>query len=1026
MSETTLPDLGSAKVRIVIDKSGMGAGLKSAEDDAKKSVAKIQESLMSLGKGLSASITAPIIAIGATAAASMESLNKAMITLRAGTGSVGVAMRGLHDDFLSVLRNADEPVQTIAQDMALLNQRTDMTGEGLQTLTEQFQILQKYTGEKPIREITRVFGDWSVASEDQVAVLDELYRAYQRTGVSLTELATNVVQYGAPMRVLGFSLHETIALFAKWNMEGVNTVNVMGGLRMMLAKFNAGGVKDAKAAFEGLAEAIRGAKDFAGGVNIANALMGGDKSGAFGVRNTNDTVAAIREGRFELAGLVNDLINSKETLSGIDAEGKTLGDTFGRFKNALVAAFDPLTKQYQDGLRQFGDVLSGVAGVVTGLVDAFSRLDGGAQVAIVAIAAIAAAAGPVLLGLGGLVAAWGLVGASMMAVAGPVGVAIAAIVALVSAIAGLKAAWDYAAVSARDTSGEFVKYCADLTRALWSPVDSLSRHIGLWVDYLNDMGESWAQFVNQIGLGSNKANAAIQSIGASSQAQSLGWFGKWKQGMSGGWDTLKNIMGGGGYNGEDVSALFGETSGGGAWQKIKTAVAGVKEEIDQATGSTSELANMMGKAKKAAVTLEDALSMRQGARPLEAMTAELRKVMEMAAKFPSVIDAETMALLTGKAFEGGGGKIPFAGAYDALMLLNPAMAETVLQYKAMEEAQRQFQEGMDLVAETAKLEAEAMREVFRGAEVDASAKEKRDKEKRAWDDAGQMFSKIGESLSQIGDAMGSKLLSGIGAVITAIMSVVMAYVAMSVAAAAAAGTAAAAWIAILGPIYLVMAAVMAVISLFGIFGGSSAEKVKTGWTRAMDEIGKKWNDWADRMTDALVEFVETGKFAFEDLVKSIGEDLLKIGLKWAVIVPVLNFMGVPSSAFAAKGLVNDGGSVSKFSGGGVVTRPMQFSMGMGLIGEGSKPAEAYVPLTRTRSGDLGVSVEGMATGAKVNVVVNNFGPTPVTKTETVDADGTRNIRLTIEGIVKSGMARGAFDAAAGSAWGLRRRGAAYG
>jgi phage-related minor tail protein len=1011
MSETTLPDLGSAKVRIVADKSGLKDGLKSAEDDAKKSVARIQESLMELGKGLSASITAPILAIGATAAASMESLNRAMITLRAGTGAVGGAMKGLHNDFLAVLRNADEPVQTIAADMALLNQRTGMTGEGLQTLTEQFQILQKYTGEKPIREVTRVFGDWSVAAEDQVAVLDELYRAYQRTGVSITELTQNVVQYGAPMRVLGFSLHETIALFAKWNMEGVNTVNVMGGLRMMLAKFNAGGVKDAKAAFEGLAEAIRGAKDFAGGVTIANALMGGDKSGAFGVRNTNDTVAAIREGRFELSGLVADLINSNETLKGIDAEGKTLADTFGQFKNALVAAFDPLTKQYQVGLASFGDALAGLAGGVGAVVDWFARLDGATQVAILAIVGIAAATGPVLIGLGGLVALWGVVGASMLAVAGPVAVVVAALGALVLVVLDCYNAWQLwgpSITAAMETA----------VVSVTAGANSMIEHLGLileglglvesgWADGMRGMGQAVIDFVN------------VTATRLATLAPLFAGIALITKPFTSGASASESDPTMDAFERQFEDAVFGGTEGANR-SMGKSAFSDLLDSLGKAgktgAGGIDELTGAMGKAQKAAVTLEDALSMRQGARPLEAMTAELKKVMDMAARFPSVIDQETIALLTGKAFESGGGKIPFAAAYDALMLLNPAMAETILLYKNMDEANKQFQDGLALTEETARLEAESMRNVFQGLDVMVEkTKKEMTKTEKVDFFAGMAgtLAGVGGQLERVtGKASGlSKALAVVGGVANMAINAVKAF---------AAGCAAG------GPLVGILNAALSV--LFDALGlmASATEKVKTGFDRMTEEVSKKWNEWTDRLTDSIVEFIETGKFAFDDFVKSIAEDLLKIGIKWAIIQPVLQMMGVPSSAFGAKGLVNDGGAVSKFAGGGVVTRPMSFSMGMGLIGEGAKPAEAYVPLTRTRSGDLGVSVEGMATGAKVNVVVNNYGAAPVTKTESMDADGTRNITLVVENIVKKAFARGSMDSVLGSVMGARRTGVQYG
>ena len=91
---------------------------------------------------------------------------------------------------------------------------------------------------------TRAFGDWSIATNRQSEALDFLFKSSQATGIGVTRLTELVVQFGAPLRALGFSFEEGAALMGKWEKEGVNLETVLSGLRFALGNFaKAGGVE---------------------------------------------------------------------------------------------------------------------------------------------------------------------------------------------------------------------------------------------------------------------------------------------------------------------------------------------------------------------------------------------------------------------------------------------------------------------------------------------------------------------------------------------------------------------------------------------------------------------------------------------------------------------------------------------------------------------------------------------------------------------------------------------------------------
>ena len=110
------------------------------------------------------------------------------------------------------------------------------------------------------------------------------------------------------------------------------------------------------------------------------------------------------------------------------------------------------------------------------------------------------------------------------------------------------------------------------------------------------------------------------------------------------------------------------------------------------------------------------------------------------------------------------------------------------------------------------------------------------------------------------------------------------------------------------------------------------------------------------MEDAIVNFTKTGKLSFNDMANAIIEDLIRIVIRAQITGPLAAAMRGFSLAGMfgfAKGGAFEGG-VQKFATGGIVMNPTYFGMssGMGLMGEAGP--EAIMPLTRTKSGHLGV------------------------------------------------------------------------
>jgi phage-related minor tail protein len=288
---------------------------------------------------------------GAVLAAIGGSFDDAFDTIRVGTGATGEALEGLKGEFRDVFRSVPTDMSTAATAIADLNTRLGLTGDDLEGLSAQFINMSRITKTdlgSNIETVTRTFGDWGVATEDMSGAMDMLFRASQATGPPVDRLGALLVQYGAPLRQLGFGFAESASLLGKFEKEGVNTELVMGSLRVALGKMARSG-EDAQETFG----RIVGDIESAGSASEANALA----LELFGARAGPDMAAAIREGRFELGELFDQVEGGSETIEKAAADTDDWRQSWQLFKNKALLALEPVATRVFNFL---GDALDGL------------------------------------------------------------------------------------------------------------------------------------------------------------------------------------------------------------------------------------------------------------------------------------------------------------------------------------------------------------------------------------------------------------------------------------------------------------------------------------------------------------------------------------------------------------------------------------------------------------------------------------------------------------------------------------------
>lgn len=335
--------LGEAFVPIRATLDKLDEDLAGARSRVEGAMSGIGQSVQAIGGLAVAGIATGVLAIGA-AFVTMGGMafnagmvvDDAMDTIAIKTGATEEELGVLQDAFETVFTSVPTDAGTAADVIGTLNARLGLTGETLTDLaTPLAQVTELIGGDAAARTelFTRVLGDWSIANEDGAATLDMMFAASQATGAELDDLMGKVVQFGSPLRLMGFSLEESVALFAKWEQEGVNAELVMGSLRVAAGEFARSNIPLRDGLMQTM-DAIMGAKDESEALGIAMDV--------FGARAGPDMAAAIREGRFSIEDLLAVMETSEGAIMDTAAQTADFGEMFTLLKNRATLALAPI------------------------------------------------------------------------------------------------------------------------------------------------------------------------------------------------------------------------------------------------------------------------------------------------------------------------------------------------------------------------------------------------------------------------------------------------------------------------------------------------------------------------------------------------------------------------------------------------------------------------------------------------------------------------------------------------------------
>lgn len=368
------------------------SGSAQIEEYAKK-IENFGSKTKEVGGSLSKNITAPIAAAGTAAYAAWMSVDEAYDNIAVGTGATGDALSKLQESFDNVFAKAPFDAMDISNSLADLNTRFGFTGKVLEDASEKFlrfASVNKTDVSNAVALVSRAMGDAGIPAEEYTSVLDALTTASQASGISIDALTGNITKYGAPMRALGYTTEESIAIFASWEKAGVNTEIAFSGMKKAISNFSAEG-KDAKVEFKKTLEEIAKCPDIASATTKAIEV--------FGTKAGPDLADAIKGGRFEF----EEMLKLVESSSGqLDASFEATMDPADKAKvalNNLTLAGAALGDVIQSAL---GPVFESLADILKDFTEWFKNLNPEIRQTIVFVGGIIAAVGPLLVLIGAL------------------------------------------------------------------------------------------------------------------------------------------------------------------------------------------------------------------------------------------------------------------------------------------------------------------------------------------------------------------------------------------------------------------------------------------------------------------------------------------------------------------------------------------------------------------------------------------------------------------------------------------------
>jgi TP901 family phage tail tape measure protein len=419
-------------------------------------LATVGQNFSDVGKALSVGVTAPLVALGAVAATTAANFESSMNKVQAVSSATGAEMDAMRQQAIQLGADTKFSAQEAAEGMGALAAAGLTTSQTMAAMPGVLDLAAAGTlSVNRAAEITaETLGQFGLAADQAGKVADIFAQGAASSAVSVEDLAQSMKLVGPVANQVGMSLQDTTTALALLGNAGLKATEAGTGLRGVIASLEAPS-KKAQQVLDELGVTVNDASGKM--LPLDNIMKQLAESGAttgemfkiFG-RESAAAAAILKND----AGPAWDAMNQQMNAS--EGAAKRMADTL---QKGLKGSLEQLKGSVETAMIQLGTglnpILEALIKIGTNLVNNFlipavkwfSDLSTPVKTAVLVLASMAAAVGPLLLLLGQLAISISALAPAIGAMAGQVGVSsiafagIVGVVALViAALAGL-AVW---------------------------------------------------------------------------------------------------------------------------------------------------------------------------------------------------------------------------------------------------------------------------------------------------------------------------------------------------------------------------------------------------------------------------------------------------------------------------------------------------------------------------------------------------------------------------------------------------------
>lgn len=378
------------------------AGEEAGQAIGSSMLSSLEDALGGIGKTLTATVTAPIMAAAAASVAAFNSVDSALDDVAIRTGATGESLQEMQDIATDIATSMPVSWGDVGEAVGEINTRFGLTGEELDDLSRDFLRFARINNQNvasSVDNVSRVVAGFGLEASDATDILDMLNVVGQRTGEDVGQLSEALATNAGTFAAMGLSAEEAASFMADASLAGLTTQQAMTGLRSAINYASNEGMD--------LADVFQMVSENSDDTGLAMDVFGTRAGAAIGNAVANGTISLtdFESTLGDFSGSVETTFN--ETLDPIDELTTTL-NSLKELGYELVDAFGPVISQVADT----------VIPIIQQVTDAWKELDPETQQAIINIALIAAAIGPIILIASKFIGAFQTIGGALSSVGG--------------------------------------------------------------------------------------------------------------------------------------------------------------------------------------------------------------------------------------------------------------------------------------------------------------------------------------------------------------------------------------------------------------------------------------------------------------------------------------------------------------------------------------------------------------------------------------------------------------------------------